>query len=97
MGQAACIVPAGEGRMIFSLPWYGRTLVGTTDNDFDGDIAHPRPAEDDVEYLLDAVNEFFGTSLGAVRPGRRLRRRAAADLHRRPAQVGRHLAQGRAV
>jgi len=64
MGKAACIVPAGEGRMIFSLPWYGRTLVGTTDNDFDGDITHPRPAEDDVAYLLEAVNDFFGTSLG---------------------------------
>jgi glycerol-3-phosphate dehydrogenase len=64
MGKAACIVPAGEGRMIFSLPWYGRTLVGTTDNDFDGDITHPRPAEDDLEYLLTAVNDFFGTSLG---------------------------------
>ncbi len=64
MGSAACVVPAGEGRMIFSLPWYGRTLVGTTDNDFDGDIAHPHPAEADLEYLLDAVNEFFGTSLG---------------------------------
>jgi len=64
MGSAACIVPAGEGRMIFSLPWYGRTLVGTTDNDFDGDIAHPRPAADDVEYLLSAVNDFFGVALG---------------------------------
>jgi glycerol-3-phosphate dehydrogenase len=64
MGRAACIVPAGEGRMIFSLPWYGRTLVGTTDNDFDGDITHPRPAGADVEYLLDAVNEFFGTAIG---------------------------------
>ena len=31
------------------------------------------------------------------RPDRRLRRRAAADLDRRPAQVGRHLAQGRAL
>ncbi|HET7455697.1 MAG TPA: glycerol-3-phosphate dehydrogenase/oxidase [Solirubrobacterales bacterium] len=64
MGKAACIVPAGEGRMIFSLPWYGRTLVGTTDNDFEGDTAHPRPAQDDIAYLLDAVNDFFGTSLG---------------------------------
>jgi glycerol-3-phosphate dehydrogenase len=63
MGSAACIVPAGEGRMIFSLPWYGRTLLGTTDNDFEGDMTHPRPAEADVEYLLDAVNEFFGVSL----------------------------------
>jgi glycerol-3-phosphate dehydrogenase len=63
MGKAACIVPAGEGRMIFSLPWYGRTLVGTTDNDFDGDTAHPRPPGEDVAYLLEATNEFFGSSL----------------------------------
>jgi len=63
-GSAACIVPAGEDRAIFALPWYGRTLVGTTDNDFDGDVDHPRPGEDDVEYLLDAVNRFFAVSLG---------------------------------
>jgi glycerol-3-phosphate dehydrogenase len=62
-GRAACIVPAGAGRAIFALPWYGRTLVGTTDNDFDGDIDHPTPGSDDVEYLLDAVNDFFGVSL----------------------------------
>ncbi|MGC1851671.1 MAG: glycerol-3-phosphate dehydrogenase/oxidase, partial [Solirubrobacterales bacterium] len=62
-GSAACIVPAGEGRHIFALPWYGRTLVGTTDNDFDGDIDHPHPGEADVEYLLAAVNAFFGTDL----------------------------------
>jgi glycerol-3-phosphate dehydrogenase len=65
-GDAACIVPAGEGRAIFALPWYGRTLVGTTDNDFEGDIDHPRPGDDDVAYLLDAVNDFFGVSLGAA-------------------------------
>jgi glycerol-3-phosphate dehydrogenase len=62
-GSAACIVPAGEGRHIFALPWYGRTLVGTTDNDYDGDIDRPQPGEADVEYLLDAVNAFFGTTL----------------------------------
>jgi glycerol-3-phosphate dehydrogenase len=65
MGKAACIVPAGKGRMIFALPWYGRTLIGTTDNDFEGDTRHPRPAEAEVEYLLDAANAFFGTTLGA--------------------------------
>jgi glycerol-3-phosphate dehydrogenase len=62
-GSAACIVPAGEGRAIFALPWYGRTLIGTTDNDYEGDIDRPRPGEADVEYLLDAVNAFFGVSL----------------------------------
>ncbi len=64
LGNAACIVPAGAERTIFALPWYGRALIGTTDNDYDGDIAHPQPATDDVEYLLGAVNEFFDLSLG---------------------------------
>jgi glycerol-3-phosphate dehydrogenase len=60
---AACIVPAGEERTIFALPWYGRTLVGTTDNDYEGDISHVAPAANDVEYLLNALNAFFGTAL----------------------------------
>ncbi len=61
--DAACIVPAGSGRTIFVLPWYGRVLVGTTDNDYDGDIDHVTPGGDDVEYLLDAVNSYFGTEI----------------------------------
>ena len=63
MDRAACIVPAGEGRSIFALPWLGRTLVGTTDSDYDGDIDHVAPDAADVEYLLGATNEFFGCSL----------------------------------
>jgi glycerol-3-phosphate dehydrogenase len=63
VGSAACIVPAGEDRTIFVLPWYGMALVGTTDNDYAGDIDHVSPAADDVEYLLGAVNDFFGTDL----------------------------------
>jgi glycerol-3-phosphate dehydrogenase len=59
------IVPAGEGRSIFALPWLGRTLVGTTDNDYEGDLAHVRPSAGDVAYLLEAVNAFFATSLSA--------------------------------
>jgi glycerol-3-phosphate dehydrogenase len=60
------IVPAGGGRSIFALPWLGHTLVGTTDNDYDGEgsLEHIRPANDDVDYLLAAINEFFATDLG---------------------------------
>ena len=56
------IVPAGSGRSIFALPWLGRTLVGTTDRDYEGELDHVRPSSDDVDYLLEAVNEFFGTA-----------------------------------
>jgi glycerol-3-phosphate dehydrogenase len=61
---AGAIVPAGEGRSIFALPWLGRSLIGTTDNNYSGDIDHVRPSGEDIEYLLDAVNGFFGTMLG---------------------------------
>src|SRR5207245_2463766 len=61
---AGAIVPAGEGRSIFALPWLGRSLIGTTDNNYDGDIDHVKPSGEDIEYLLDATNRFFGTSLG---------------------------------
>jgi glycerol-3-phosphate dehydrogenase len=64
LGEAACIVPAGPDRTIFALPWYGRALIGTTDNDYDGDIAHPQPPEEDLSYLLGAAGEFFGVELG---------------------------------
>ncbi|HTE59972.1 MAG TPA: glycerol-3-phosphate dehydrogenase/oxidase [Solirubrobacteraceae bacterium] len=61
---AGAIAPAGGGRTIFVLPWLGQTLVGTTDNDYDGDIERVRPAVEDVAYLLAALNAFFGTELG---------------------------------
>ncbi len=60
---SGAIVPAGEGRSIFALPWLGRTLVGTTDNDYEGDLEHVRPSGEDIDYLLDAVNTFFATDL----------------------------------
>ncbi|HEY0516707.1 MAG TPA: glycerol-3-phosphate dehydrogenase/oxidase [Solirubrobacteraceae bacterium] len=60
------IVPAGSGRSIFALPWLGHTLVGTTDNDYEGPLEHVEPSAEDVGYLLDAVNAFFGTELGGA-------------------------------
>lgn len=61
--KTAVVVPAGEGRMMFTLPWMGRTLVGTTDVDYAGDLSHIAPPMDDVEYILGALNNYFGTSL----------------------------------
>jgi glycerol-3-phosphate dehydrogenase len=57
------VVPAGGGRTIFALPWLGRSLIGTTDNDYDGDIDHVAPSGEDIDYLLEATNSFFGSTL----------------------------------
>ena len=62
--RAGAIVPAGSGRTVFVLPWLGRTLVGTTDNDYEGSVEHVPPSDDDIDYLLEAVNAFFGTDVG---------------------------------
>src|SRR5688572_15567766 len=61
---AGAIAPAGGGRTIFVLPWLGQTLIGTTDNDYEGDLEHVQPSLDDVEYLLTAANEYFATDMG---------------------------------
>ncbi len=64
---SGAIVPAGGGRTIFALPWLGGTLIGTTDNDYDPEasLEHIAPADEDIEYLLDATNGYFGTNLTA--------------------------------
>jgi glycerol-3-phosphate dehydrogenase len=62
--RAGVVAPAGGGRTVFVLPWLGRTLVGTTDNDYEGSLEHVPPGGEDVAYLLEAVNSGFGTELG---------------------------------
>jgi glycerol-3-phosphate dehydrogenase len=61
--DAGVIAPAAGGRTVFVLPWLGRTLVGTTDNDYQGSLDHVPASDEDVAYLLEAVNAYFGTSL----------------------------------
>jgi glycerol-3-phosphate dehydrogenase len=62
--RAGAIVPAGGGRTVFVLPWLGRTLIGTTDNDYEGGVEHVPPSDEDVAYLLEGLNAFFATELG---------------------------------
>jgi glycerol-3-phosphate dehydrogenase len=61
--HAGAIVPAGGGRTIFALPWLGRTLLGTTDNDYEGELDFISPDLADIDYILDAANAFFDTTL----------------------------------
>jgi glycerol-3-phosphate dehydrogenase len=47
---AGAIAPAAGNRTVFVLPWLGQTLVGTTDNDYEGDLERVAPSPDDVGY-----------------------------------------------
>ena len=56
-----------DRRLVFVIPWLGRTMIGTTDTAYEGDLASPRATAGDVHYLLDAVNAAFpGAGLGTA-------------------------------
>lgn len=54
----AVVMTEGD-RILFVIPWGERIIVGTTDTDYDGDIAAPRCLPSDTCYVLDALNESF--------------------------------------
>ena len=63
VGEAAFVIPAGDDRTVMVLPWYGRAMIGPTDNDYEGDIDRVPPSGDDIAYLLDAANDYTGLDL----------------------------------
>jgi len=48
-----------DGRMIFAIPRQGMVYVGTTDTPYKGDLDDIQVEEEDVSYLLEAVNNMF--------------------------------------
>lgn len=57
--QALLLTAKSDGRVFFVIPWYGRTLVGTTDDHYDGDLDHVKVEPADRDYLLSEVNRVF--------------------------------------
>jgi glycerol-3-phosphate dehydrogenase len=52
-----------DGRMVFAIPRDGKTYVGTTDTDYQGDTANPTTSRADRDYVLHAA-QFMFPSLG---------------------------------
>ena len=49
-----------DGRICFAIPYeQDFTLIGTTDEDYTGDIGKPQISEAETDYLLAAVGEYF--------------------------------------
>jgi glycerol-3-phosphate dehydrogenase len=48
-----------KGRMIFAIPRAGITYFGTTDTNYSGSLDDIKVEDDDVDYLLAAVNGMF--------------------------------------
>jgi glycerol-3-phosphate dehydrogenase len=62
-GNEAMLLTAQEdGRVFFIIPWYGRTLLGTTDTDYRGDIDRVVVEDKEADYLLAAANRYLKTA-----------------------------------
>lgn len=51
-----------DARPMFVLPWEGRYMIGTTDLPYDGSLDEIAIDDDEVDYLLSAVNELIPTA-----------------------------------
>ncbi len=60
----AYILQQPDGRVVFVLPYEDDfSLIGTTDVAYDGDSKDVQPGDDEIVYLLAAVNRFFTAGL----------------------------------
>ncbi|MBC8414206.1 glycerol-3-phosphate dehydrogenase/oxidase [bacterium] len=50
--DALFIMTKKDKRIFFMIPWYGKTLIGTTDTDFKGTPDSVRVTSEDINYLL---------------------------------------------
>lgn len=60
LAEAVSLLHPRDGRAVFAVPWEGVTLFGTTDVDHGTDLeSEPVIAENEVEYLFEAVRHAF--------------------------------------
>ena len=82
---AIIISVPGDKRSLFLVPWVERPgggfdhcYIGTTDTDFVDDLDRPQTNDDDLDYVLGAVNHSLTTTIGPRRRHRGLGRSASA-------------------
>ena len=57
------IILRTEMSVMFVIPWGSHWIIGTTDTDWDLDLAHPAATKADIDYILGTVNTVLATPL----------------------------------
>ncbi|HTE06077.1 MAG TPA: glycerol-3-phosphate dehydrogenase/oxidase [Planctomycetota bacterium] len=93
-GRSAIMVPhTSDGRVLFAIPWHGRTLVGTTDTELPGPELEPRAQEQEIDFILATAALYLRRAparadvrsvFAGIRPLVRAVSRGAADHAARP-------------
>jgi glycerol-3-phosphate dehydrogenase len=60
----AYIFQSGDGRVVFAIPYEDEfTLIGTTDEDYDGDPGAVAASSEEITYLCRTANDYFRESI----------------------------------
>jgi glycerol-3-phosphate dehydrogenase len=57
------IILRTEKSVLFVIPWGTHWIIGTTDTDWNLDLAHPAATKADIDYILERVNTVLATPL----------------------------------
>lgn len=64
-GMGLIVPKTKDGRVVFMLPWMGRTIAGTTDSSTS--ITYlPEPHEDEIQFILDAISDYLNVKVRRV-------------------------------
>ena len=59
-GHHALMVPrTDDGRVLFAVPWLGKTVLGTTDTPRDDLVMEPRPFAHEVDFILREAGRYL--------------------------------------
>jgi glycerol-3-phosphate dehydrogenase len=59
-GNSAIMVPhTKDGRVMFAIPYLGRTLVGTTDTPVETALLEPLPMEEEIAFILETAGTYL--------------------------------------
>ncbi|GLT88834.1 hypothetical protein SLE2022_068430 [Rubroshorea leprosula] len=61
-GMGLIVPKTKDGRVVFMLPWLGRTLAGTTDSNT-AITSLPEPHEDEIQFILDAISDYLNVKV----------------------------------
>ncbi len=57
------IISRAGKSVLFVIPWDRHWIIGTTDTDWNLDLAHPAASKSDIDYLLEHANRLLATPL----------------------------------
>nr|XP_027104942.1 glycerol-3-phosphate dehydrogenase SDP6, mitochondrial-like [Coffea arabica] len=61
-GMGLIVPKTKDGRVVFMLPWLGRTVAGTTDSNTSITML-PEPHENEIEFILDAISGYLNVKV----------------------------------